>query len=87
MDNRSHEETDWDLDVLGLELAELKGLELDLSLTCFDGAEIDRMLLASGEGDEKANAAPHSQPSPPRSKAICGTGDHIEFCSATPRAR
>jgi len=58
MDNRSHEETDWDLDLLGLELAELKGLELDLSLTGFDGAEIDRMLLASGDGDEKANAAP-----------------------------
>jgi DNA modification methylase len=58
MDNRSHEETDWDLDLLGLELAELKGLELDLSLTGFDGAEIDRMLLASGDDDEKANAAP-----------------------------
>jgi DNA modification methylase len=58
MDNRSHEETDWDLDLLGIELAELKGLDLDLSLTGFDGAEIDRMLLACGDNDEKANIAP-----------------------------
>src|SRR5580704_5164127 len=57
MDNRSHEETDWDLELLGLEISELNGFNLDLSLTGFDGAEIDRM-LASGDGDEKANAAP-----------------------------
>src|SRR5580658_302300 len=30
MDNRSHEEADWDLDILKLELGELKGLDLDL---------------------------------------------------------
>src|SRR5579863_1175385 len=57
MDNRSHQETDWDLELLGPELSELKDLGADLALTGFDAAEIDR-LLASSDDDEKANAAP-----------------------------
>src|ERR1019366_8638155 len=36
MDNRSHEETAWDLDILGLELKEMKGLDIDLELAGFD---------------------------------------------------
>src|SRR5438552_12939856 len=44
LDNRSHEETDWDFDLLGLELLELKDLNLDLSLTGFDAPEIDNLL-------------------------------------------
>jgi DNA modification methylase len=57
MDNRSHEETDWDLDLLGPEISELRDLGLDLTLTGFDAAEIDR-LLANPDEDAKANAAP-----------------------------
>src|SRR6516225_1610062 len=33
MDNRSHEEADWDLDLLGPELEELRDLDFELSLT------------------------------------------------------
>src|SRR5579863_1576267 len=40
MDNRSHDETDWDLDLLGTELAELRLLDFDLELTGFDENEI-----------------------------------------------
>src|ERR1700733_10802132 len=36
MDNRSHEEADWDLELLGPEISELKDLGVDLSLTGFD---------------------------------------------------
>jgi ParB-like chromosome segregation protein Spo0J len=36
MDNRSHQEAGWDLDLLGPELAELKELSFDLNLTGFD---------------------------------------------------
>src|ERR1700704_5736684 len=32
MDNRSHQETDWNLDLLGPELQELRGLDFDLAL-------------------------------------------------------
>lgn len=38
MDNRSHEETDWDYDSLRFELGELT--DLDLNLTGFDATEI-----------------------------------------------
>ena len=39
MDNRSHDETSFDLDLLGPELEELKGLDFDLALTGFDDFE------------------------------------------------
>lgn len=41
MDNRSHEEAKWDLDILTAEMFELKALNLDLSLTGFDLAEFE----------------------------------------------
>ncbi len=57
MDNRSHQETDWDLELLGPELEELRGLEFNLELTGFDGREIDEFLSDSGD-DDRANLAP-----------------------------
>jgi DNA modification methylase len=57
MDNRSHEETDWDLELLGPELEELHGLDFDLELTGFDQYEIDRFLADAGLED-RANEAP-----------------------------
>src|SRR5277367_6679292 len=47
MDNRSHDDTDWDLDLLGPELEDLAALDFDLSLTGFDQHEIDRLLADS----------------------------------------
>jgi DNA modification methylase len=44
MDNRSHQETEWDLDLLGSELSDLRLLDFDLSLTGFDDDELDRFL-------------------------------------------
>src|SRR5665213_789578 len=44
LDNRSHEETGWDDDLLGLELLDLKDMGMDLDLTGFDMREIDALL-------------------------------------------
>src|SRR6266571_5980539 len=44
LDNRSHEETDWEPDLLGLELLDLKGMGVDLDLTGFNSDEIDDLL-------------------------------------------
>ena len=44
MDNRSHDEAKWDEDVLTAELLDMRGLELDLSLTGFSTGELDRLL-------------------------------------------
>jgi len=57
MDNRSHEEADWDLDLLGPELEELRDLDFDLELTGFDEREIDDFLSDPGD-DNRANLAP-----------------------------
>ena len=39
MDNRSHERAEWDMELLALEMEDLKGLEFDLELTGFDLSE------------------------------------------------
>jgi DNA modification methylase len=57
MDNRSHEDSAWDLALLAPEIADLKALAFDLSLTGFDGRELDSF-LAPPDDDEKANAVP-----------------------------
>src|SRR5580704_7874399 len=44
LDNRSHEETGWDEELLGLELLDLKGMGIDMDLTGFDICEIDDLL-------------------------------------------
>jgi DNA modification methylase len=56
MDNRSNEETDWDFDLLGPELADLKMSDFDLALTGFDPNEIDAFLL--GPVDKHADDVP-----------------------------
>src|SRR5260370_3064540 len=44
LDNRSHEESIWDEDLLGLELLDLKDCDIDLSLTGFDLGELERYM-------------------------------------------
>ena len=57
MDNRSHQEADWDLELLAPELAELNDLSFDLSLTGFNVHELD-VLLRDPLDEEKADQAP-----------------------------
>jgi DNA modification methylase len=58
LDNRSHEETAWDDDLLGLELLDLQAMGLDLDLTGFEMEEIDDLLaraeISSGLTDPDA---------------------------------
>ena len=48
LDNRSHEETSWDQDLLGFELLDLKSMGIDMNLTGFEMAEIDDLLSRMG---------------------------------------
>ena len=57
MDNRSHQEADWDFELLAPELAELNELSFDLSLTGFNVHELD-VLLRNPLDEEKADQAP-----------------------------
>lgn len=63
MDNRSHDETDWDLDILGLELQDLSLESIDMELTGFDLPEIERSLLY-GLDDAAADACPEAPETP-----------------------
>jgi DNA modification methylase len=56
MDNRSHENVDWDRDLLGSELLELQALGLDLTVTGFGFDELNTLMseLPKGLTDEDA---------------------------------
>ena len=55
--NRSVSWAHWDEELLALELEDLKTLDFDLSLTGFDGPEIDLLLLGACD-DQQANSTP-----------------------------
>lgn len=62
-DNRTHQETDWDMDLLGAELGDLSGLNFDLDLTGFDADEIDALLARKDANDGLTD--PDDIPEPP----------------------
>jgi DNA modification methylase len=62
MVNRSVTWADWDEELLALELKDIQAADFDLTLTGFDGKELDDLLAIDDE--EKANAAPPLPESP-----------------------
>ena len=57
-DNRTNEETEWDMELLGLEMLDLKDLASDLDLTGFNPREIDSLLLDATAADANEEAVP-----------------------------
>jgi ParB-like chromosome segregation protein Spo0J len=80
MDNRSHEEAEWDFTLLAPELAELSAESFDLGLTGFDVHELD-VLLRDPLDEESADQAP---PLPEIAATQAGDlwlcGDHRVLC-------
>jgi DNA modification methylase len=80
MDNRSHDETSFDLDLLGPELEELRGLDFDLKLTGFEDRELEEFLFDPDLID-RANEVP---PVPEHSTSALGDlwlcGGHRVLC-------
>jgi DNA modification methylase len=67
LDNRSHEEASWDLELLAAELGELQATDIDLSLTGFDQDEISGFLAkfdATTEGLTDEDACPETPATP-----------------------
>ena len=79
-DNRTAQETSWLDDILGDELAALKGLDFDLSLTGFDERELDKLLL----DDAELARAEETQPVPENPVTVKGDvwllGKHRIVC-------
>jgi hypothetical protein len=80
MDNRSHEEVEWDIAMLGAELLELRDLEFNLVLTGFSGRELDSLLLdpALNEKADEAPPLPEVAVTKPGDLWLCGP--HRVFC-------
>ncbi len=61
-DNRVHEDGSWDDEMLVLEMGELSEEGFDMSLTAFNGAEIERMLQKPADGNTDPDATPENAP-------------------------
>jgi len=75
MDNRSHQETDWDIELLAVEISELQAINADLLLTGFDSLEIDKLLLGDGLADPREDQVPDLPENPvsrPGDLWLCG---------------
>ncbi len=49
-DNRTNEESDWDRELLALELGDLAHAGIELALTGFDGVELEELRLIGADG-------------------------------------
>src|SRR5690349_12102477 len=80
MVNRSVNWAAWDDELLAQELADLKGLDFDLSLTGFDDREIDDF-LSDPDNDDRANSVP-PVPENPASRLgdVWALGKHRLIC-------
>jgi hypothetical protein len=71
-DNRTNQESDWDLTLLAAEFGELQALDFDLTLTGFDSREIDAFTLAQNPAEDDAPPVPEIPVSRPGDLWICG---------------
>lgn len=77
--NRSATWAEFDFDVVALELADLKALDFDLSLTGFDKHEIDNLLFAGPDDDNEVAPKP-SEEAITRGGDVWILGSHRVLC-------
>jgi DNA modification methylase len=79
-DNRTNQEASWDEDLLALEIAELSGLDFDLSLTGFDVNELDSLLRDPLDEERAELAPPLPEVAVTRSGDMWLLGNHRVLC-------
>lgn len=88
-DNRTHEDAEWDEDLLAIELGELGELGFDLDLTGFDAIELEELLgNAAIDGLTDDDEVPEA-PEIPVSKEgdVWLLGDHRLICGDSTKAK
>jgi len=81
MDNRSHQETDWDAELLSVELSELSELAVDLALTGFDSEELADLLASQSTGLTDDDHIPPTPELPvSRTGDVWTLGNHRVIC-------
>lgn len=80
-DNRIAESANWDDELLSLEMADLAELDIDVSLTGFTDAEINKLLASGLAPDDREDETPDA-PDIPVSRAgdLWLLGDHRVLC-------
>ncbi len=78
MDNRSHDEAQWDMEVLTAEMLELRGLDLDLSMTGFASRELDALLRLDRPDEDDVPPVPESPVT--RAGDLWLMGEHRLLC-------
>jgi len=81
-DNRLAELAEWDMDLLPLELSDLRGMDIDLEMLGFTSAELEKMLGATGnEGLTDPDAVPEPPDEPITQPGnLWILGDHRLLC-------
>jgi len=71
-DNRTHDESDWDLEILCREFSELKLLDFDLASTGFDMRELDGLTLSPNAAEDEVPPVPIAPVSRLGDLWVCG---------------
>ena len=81
-DNRTHEDSKWDEELLGIELGDLKASDFDLSITGFDADELNELIAQDNVSFTDEDNAPE-EPSVATSKLgdIWLLGEHKLICA------
>ena len=81
-DNRTNENSAWDLDLLKIEMLELKTIGFDLSLTGFSPAEIDRNTTVEAQGQDDVPEPPSNPVTRPGDLWVLGDPNICPHCGA-----
>lgn len=83
-DNRLHEEAQYDEGILREEMLDLKGLDLDLSLTGFESRELDALLREDREDEDEIPPVPEEPVT--RTGDLWLIGEHRLLCGDATKA-
>jgi len=89
-DNKLAELAEWDMDLLPIELSELRGMDIDLELLGFSAEDLEKMLGAGIHGNEGLTD-PDAVPDPPDAAVtqpgdLWVLGDHRLLCGDSSKA-
>src|ERR1017187_5316491 len=71
-DNRTNQESEWDIELLAAEFGDLKALDFELTLTGFDAREIDAFTLEPNAAEDEVPPVPDTPVSRPSDLWLCG---------------